>query len=74
MSHAITASSTRETDFDFASRLMAEEGIFYFFEHKDGQQQMIIADTPQSHADCPGKSTIPFFVNIGSQRRLRKLD
>ena len=57
----------RETDFDFASRLMEEEGIFYFFEHTDGQQQMIIADTPQSHADCPGKSTIPFFVNIGSQ-------
>src|SRR5215204_1852786 len=26
----------RETDFDFASRLMEEEGIFYFFEHKDG--------------------------------------
>jgi type VI secretion system secreted protein VgrG len=56
----------RETDFDFASRLMEEEGIFYFFEHKDGQHQMIIADTPQSHRDCPGKSTIPFFVNVGS--------
>lgn len=55
----------RETDFDFASRLMEEEGIFYFFEHKDGQHQLIIADTPQSHRDCPGKSTIPFFVNVG---------
>jgi type VI secretion system secreted protein VgrG len=57
----------RETDFDFASRLMEEEGIFYFFEHKDGQHQMIIGDTPQSHRDCPGKSTIPFFVNVGDQ-------
>ena len=55
----------RETDFDFASRLMEEEGIFFFFEHKDGKHQMIIADTPQSHRDCPGKSTIPFFVNVG---------
>ena len=54
-----------ETDFDFASRLMEEEGIFYFFEHSDGQHQMVIADTPQSHQDCPGKNTIPFFVNVG---------
>ena len=26
----------RETDFNFASRLMEEEGIFYFFKHEDG--------------------------------------
>jgi type VI secretion system secreted protein VgrG len=56
----------RETDFDFASRLMEEEGIFYFFEHSGGTHKLIVADTPQSHRDCPGKSTIPFFVNVGS--------
>jgi type VI secretion system secreted protein VgrG len=55
----------RETDFDFASRLMEEEGIFYYFVHKDGEHQMVVADTPQTHQDCPGKSTIPFFVNVG---------
>ncbi|MFL6468849.1 MAG: type VI secretion system Vgr family protein, partial [Pyrinomonadaceae bacterium] len=55
----------RETDFDFASRLMEEEGIYYYFEHKDGTHTMIVGDTPQSHRDCPGKSTIPFFVNVG---------
>ncbi len=53
-----------ETDFDFASRLMEEEGIFYFFEHKDGQHKMIVANTPQSHPDCPGKSTIPYFIKV----------
>lgn len=57
----------RETDFDFASRLMEEEGIFYFFEHSEGKDQMIIANTPQSHRDCPNKSTIPFFVSVGDQ-------
>jgi type VI secretion system secreted protein VgrG len=56
----------RETDFDFASRLMEEEGIYYYFVHSGGAHEMIIADTPQSHRDCPGKSTIPFFVNVGS--------
>lgn len=54
----------RETDFDFASRLMEEEGIFYFFEHTDGKNKMIIADTPQSHRDCPGKSNIPFSLKV----------
>ena len=55
----------RETDFDFVARLMEEEGIYYFFEHKEGTHKMIVADTPQSHRDCPGKSTIPFFVDVG---------
>ncbi len=57
----------RETDFDFVSRLMEEEGIYYYFEHQEGMHKMIVADTPQSHRDCPGKSTIPFFVNVGDQ-------
>lgn len=57
----------RETDFDFAARLMEEEGIFYFFEHQDGKDRMIIADTPQSHRDTPNKSSFPFFVNVGDQ-------
>ena len=26
----------RESDFDFACRLMEEEGIYYFFEHEEG--------------------------------------
>jgi len=43
----------RETDFNFASRLMEEEGIYYFFEHADGSHKMIIADTPQSHSTVP---------------------
>ena len=27
----------RETEFNFISRLMEQEGIFYFFEHEQGQ-------------------------------------
>lgn len=33
-----------ESYFDFASRLMQEEGYFYFFSHSDSTHQMIIAD------------------------------
>jgi len=41
----------RETDFNFASRLMEEEGIYYFFEHSAGGHKMIVANTPQAHLD-----------------------
>jgi type VI secretion system secreted protein VgrG len=34
----------RETAFDFVSRLMEEEGIFYYFRHEDGQHVMVLAD------------------------------
>ncbi len=55
----------RESDFDFVSRLMEEEGIYYYFEHSEGRHKMVIADTPQSHRDCPSKSDIPYFINVG---------
>lgn len=54
----------RESDFDFASRLMEEEGIYYYFEHSDGKHKLVLANTPQSHRDCPSKHEIPFFLNV----------
>ena len=47
----------RESDFDFASRLMEEEGIFYFFRHTDDGHTMVVADSPASH---PSLGTVPF--------------
>jgi len=43
----------RETDFAFASRLMEEEGIYYFFKHTAGGHQMVLANTPASHPAIP---------------------
>jgi type VI secretion system secreted protein VgrG len=52
----------RESDFDFASRLMEEEGIYYFFEHTpDGKHKMIISDKPRFSRDCPRKADIAYF-------------
>ena len=56
----------RESDWDFASRLMEEEGIFYFFKHTASEHQMIVANTVQSHPDCPTRSTFPFTTDISS--------
>ena len=43
----------RETAFNFISRLMEHEGIFYFFRHEDGKHTMVLADAASSYADCP---------------------
>jgi type VI secretion system secreted protein VgrG len=43
----------RETDFNFISRLLEEEGIFYFFEHQDGIHTLILANDPIEHKPCP---------------------
>jgi type VI secretion system secreted protein VgrG len=50
----------RETDFNFACRLMEEEGICYFFKHTVNGHQLILANTPQSHPQLPDQSTITY--------------
>ncbi len=54
----------RETDFDFANRLMEEEGIYYFFKHTQSGHQMVLANTPQSHPDVTGPTTIKYEEEI----------
>ena len=39
----------QETGFEFISRLMEEEGIYYFFTHVKGKHTMVLADKPSSH-------------------------
>ena len=43
----------RETDFNFASRLMEEEGIFYFFRHTEDGHKMIVGNSARVHPDVP---------------------
>ena len=57
-----------ETDFNFACRLMEEEGIYFFFNHTSSSHQMILADTPQSHPDVPGPTTVHFDATEGGLR------
>lgn len=39
----------RETDFNFVSRLLEQQGIHFFFEHKRGKHQLVISDGGHSH-------------------------
>ncbi len=50
----------RETDLDFAVRLMEEEGIYYFFRHSENGHTMVVADSPGSHPDLPDTTVVPF--------------
>lgn len=47
----------RETDFQFVSRLMEENGIFYFFTHDKDKHTMVIADSASAHQPCPGQGS-----------------
>jgi type VI secretion system secreted protein VgrG len=58
----------RETDFHFASRLMEEEGIYYFFKHTQDGHTLVLANTPQSHPDMPVASTIIYEGVEGGNR------
>ncbi len=46
----------RESTLNFVSRLMEDEGIFYFFQHAPGGHTMLVADTEDAFVlmDAPG--------------------
>lgn len=55
----------RETDFNFISRLMEEEGIYYYFEHVSGDHSLFLVDAMSAHVSMPGNSTISYLPEIG---------
>ena len=54
----------RESDFHFASRLMEEEGISYFFQHAKGNHTMIVTDRLNLTVD--GQSTVVYDEDQGA--------
>ena len=40
-----------ESDFAFISRLMEEEGIYYYYEHASNDHKMVMCDQPSAHHD-----------------------
>jgi type VI secretion system secreted protein VgrG len=51
----------RESDFAFVSRLMEEEGMYYFFTHTADEHKLVISDNPRGHADTPDDVTLVFL-------------
>jgi type VI secretion system secreted protein VgrG len=50
-----------ETDLEFVSRLMEDEGIYYFFKHEETKHTLVLADSPSAHAKVPGFEEVLLF-------------
>ena len=55
----------RETDLNFISRLLEDEGIFYFFEHDADKHTLVLADQPSAFVDCPSQSSAAYDTTAG---------
>jgi type VI secretion system secreted protein VgrG len=62
----------RETDFSFVSRLMEDEGIYYYFSHEKDKHHLVLADSGNAHDPFPGYDNIPYHADTGSTDRTRK--
>src|SRR4030095_4359497 len=51
----------RETDFNFVSRLMEEEGIYFYVRHTDGHNTVVLTDSTSKHTPFPGYATMSFI-------------
>ncbi|MFB4356602.1 type VI secretion system tip protein TssI/VgrG [Pantoea sp. BS_4] len=52
----------QESSFDFISRLMELEGIYYFFRHEADKHTLVLCDAPDQHQPFPGYETIAYHV------------
>jgi type VI secretion system secreted protein VgrG len=56
----------RESDFAFISRLMEEEGIFYFFEHTQSKHVMVLGDSKSVPDPIAAPATIAYRGTLGA--------
>ena len=58
-----------ESDLDFVQRLLEHEGIFYFFEHDEGQHTLVLCDAMSKLKPAPGYDKVLYnFEGRGSRR------
>lgn len=59
-----------ETDFAFISRLLEEEGIFWFFTHEPGKHALVLADSNDAFVQIPNGPKVPY---VGQQIGIREM-
>jgi type VI secretion system secreted protein VgrG len=62
----------REDYFNFISRLMEQEGIYYFFQHTDDTHTMVLADSLGAHAATGGFAELPYRPQTDGNRAARE--
>ena len=53
----------RETDFNFVSRLLEDEGLGYFFKHSASGHEMVLFDQTSQLAPTSGYETVRFYAD-----------
>src|ERR1035438_1971738 len=52
-----------ESDFHFVARILEESGIFYWFEHSDQDNKIVLGDSRNAYQDCPLSATVPYALS-----------
>ena len=50
----------RESDYNFIARLLEHEGIYWYFEHGEGQHKLVLVDSQSAHDAAPGCTSLPY--------------
>ena len=61
----------RETDFNFVSRLMEQEGMYYYFTHEDGKHTLVLSDSIEAHETVSDYEEVPYYPPEETMRRER---
>ncbi|MFS2124637.1 type VI secretion system tip protein TssI/VgrG [Pseudomonas sp. Pseusp97] len=59
-----------ESDFAFVSRLLEEDGIFWFFTHEEGKHTLVLADSNDAFPPIPNGPKVPY---LGQEIGVREL-
>lgn len=54
----------QESSFNYLNRLFEQEGIYYYFEHSEGSNTLVIVDDNSAHPAIQGKDSIPYHSNV----------
>ena len=55
----------RESDYNFVTRLLEQEGIYWYFRHDEGGHTLVLVDAAGAHDPCPGTDPIDYFDTPG---------
>jgi len=53
----------QESDLSFISRLIAEQGLFYYFKHEQKKHHLVIADNIAAYSDNPKKTKVRYALS-----------
>ncbi|OED39495.1 hypothetical protein AB833_15110 [Chromatiales bacterium (ex Bugula neritina AB1)] len=61
----------RETDYNFLSRLMEQEGIYFYFKHEQGKHKLVLSDSYSAHGAYTYYDSVPYYPVVEGQMRER---